>query len=154
KQRQVLKALLEIRELTGIPLIASNDCHYAKKSDHEAHDARLCISTARQIADANRLKFESHEFYFKSPAEMADLFSFAPEALENTLKVADMCNVALPMDQLLLPRYDVPQRHTQDSYLEELCAEGLKRLGKDQDLRYQQRLKYEISTIMSMGFSG
>ncbi len=154
KQRQALKALLEIHERTKIPLVATNDCHYAKKSDFDAQDARVCIATGRKLADLNRLKFESHEFYFKTPAEMAKIFDFAPQALSNTLKIAEMCHLRIPMDQLLLPHYAVPEGQTQDSYLEKLCHEGLARLGKSGKREYESRLQFELGTIKKMGFSG
>ncbi len=153
KQRQVMKALLEIHERTKLPLVVTNDCHYAKKTDFDAHDARVCISTGRKIADTNRLKFESHEFYFKTPDEMHKIFSFAPEALQNTLKIADMCHLQIPMDQLLLPIYSVPAGENQDTYLETLCHDGLKRKNRDTD-KYRERLQYELGVIKKMGFSG
>lgn len=154
KQRQVLKALLEIHEKTKIPLVATNDCHYAKKNDFEAHDARVCISTGRQLAETNRLRFETHEFYFKTPEEMAKIFHFAPESLSNTLKIGEQCHVELDMKAMHLPRYDVPEGHDQDSYLEKLCKEGLKRLGKAEEPRYKERLAFELGVIKKMGFSG
>ena len=155
KQKQALKATLEIHERTKIPLVVTNDCHYAYKNDFEAHDARVCIATGRQIADTNRLKFESHEFYFKSAAQMHELFSFAPEALQNTLRIAEMCSLKIPKDQMLLPEFDVPPGHTQDSYMEELCVKGLKeRFGGTIPEPHQERLRYELSVIKKMGFSG
>ncbi|MBI3549036.1 MAG: DNA polymerase III subunit alpha [Elusimicrobia bacterium] len=154
KQRQVLKALLEIHEKTKIPLVATNDCHYAKKNDFEAHDARVCISTGRQIAETNRLRFETHEFYFKTPDEMAKVFHFSPESIKNTLQIAESCHVELDMKSMHLPRYDVPPGHDQDSFLEHLCKEGLKRIGKTDDPRYKERLAFELSVIKKMGFSG
>ena len=154
KQRQVLKALLELHERTKIPLIGTNDCHYPYSGDWEAHDARVCISTGRKLEDVDRLKFETHEFYVKSPEQMAQVFSFAPEAVSNTLKVAEMCHLKIPMDSLLLPEYKVPDGFTQDSYLEHLCLEGLKqRLGEVTE-RYKERLNYELGVIRKMGFSG
>ncbi|MHB2026382.1 MAG: DNA polymerase III subunit alpha [Elusimicrobiota bacterium] len=154
KQRQATSELLGIAKRTGIPLIATNDCHYAHKDDFEAHDARVCISTGRKIADTDRLRFESHEFHLKTPEEMHALFSFAPEALSNTLKIAQMCNIQIPLDQTILPNFDVPEGRTQDSYLEELCFSGLKeRLGETIPLEYRERMSYEISVIRRMGFS-
>ncbi|MFH1726132.1 MAG: DNA polymerase III subunit alpha [Elusimicrobiota bacterium] len=154
RQRQVLKALLEIHERTKIPLVATNDCHYAKREDNIAHDARVCISTGKQLSDANRLRFETHEFYFKSPAEMAKLFHFAPEALANTVRIADACNLEIPMGKSILPDFPVPPGYTQDTYLEELCREGLTSLGREGDEAYRQRLAYEVSVIKKMGYSG
>jgi DNA polymerase III subunit alpha len=155
KQRQVTQALLEMNKRTGIPLVATNDCHYAVKSDHDAHDARVCIATGRKIVDTERLKFESNEFYIKSPEEMHKLFSFAPQALESTLKIAEMCNLKIPMDQMLLPEFKVPEGFTQDTYLEHLCIEGLKeRFPGGLRPDYKERLDYELGVIKRMGFSG
>jgi DNA polymerase-3 subunit alpha len=156
KQRQVTAALLELNKRTGIPLVATNDCHYWKPDDFEAHDARVCIATGRKIAEENRLKFDSHEFYIKSPEQMHKLFgSFAPSALENTLKIAEMCNLKIPMDQMLLPEFTVPQGHTQDTYLEHLCLEGLKmRYPAGVRPEVRERLDYELGVIRRMGFSG
>ena len=154
KQRQVLKALLELHERTKIPLIATNDCHYAASNEWEAHDARVCISTGRKLEDVDRLKFETHEFYVKTPEQMHKLFAFAPEALKNTLRVAEMCHLKIAMDQLLLPEFPVPQGFTQDSYLEDLCLKGLKeRMGEVRE-KYRERLNFELGVIRKMGFSG
>lgn len=155
KQKQVTAALLELNKRTGIPLIATNDCHYWKPDDFEAHDARVCIATGRKMADTERLKFDSHDFYIKSPEEMHKLFSFAPDSLTNTLKVAEMCNLKIPMDQMLLPEFKVPPGYDQDSYLEHLCLEGLKeRFPNGYRPEYAERLTYELGVIKRMGFSG
>jgi DNA polymerase-3 subunit alpha len=155
KQKQVTQALLELNKRTGIPLVATNDCHYWKPDDHEAHDARVCIATGRKMADTERLKFDSHDFYIKSPEQMHKLFSFAPESLTNTLKIAEMCNLKIPMDQMLLPEFKVPAGYDQDSYLEHLCIEGLKeRFPAGFRPEYKDRLDYELGVIKRMGFSG
>ena len=117
-QKQALKGVLEIHEKTKIPLVATNDNHYALKADALAHDAHLCISTGRLLTDAARLRFDSHEFYFKSPQEMAKTFHFSPESLSNTVRIAQMCNLEIPMDKLHLPDFPVPEGFTQDTYLE------------------------------------
>ena len=156
KQRQVTAALLELNKRTGIPLVATNDCHYWKPGDHEAHDARVCIATGKKMAEVERLKFDSHDFYIKSPEEMHKLFGgFASESLSNTLKIAEMCNVKIPMDQMLLPEFKVPPGFDQDSYLEHLCLEGLKeRFPAGVRPEYKERLAYELGVIKRMGFSG
>ena len=155
KQRQVTAALLELNKRTNIPLVATNDCHYARKSDNDAQDARVCIATGRKLADTERLKFESTEFYIKSPEEMHKLFSFAPQSLESTLKIAEMCNLKIPMDQMLLPEFKVPEGFTQDSYLEHLCIEGMRdRFPGGRPPEYKERLDYELGVIKRMGFSG
>lgn len=153
-QKNVLKALLEFNKKTQIPLVATNDCHYARKEDHVAHDARVCISTGKKISDAVRLRFDSNEFYYKNAAEMAKIFHFAPESLENTLRIAEQCNVEIPMGTSILPIFPVPQGSTQNSYLEKLCREGLNALGKSGNPAYEDRLKYELSVIIKMGFPG
>ena len=155
KQKQVTQALLELNRRTKIPLVATNDCHYWKPNDHEAHDARVCIATGRKMTDTERLKFDSHEFYIKSPEEMHKLFSFAPESLTSTLKIAEMCNLKIPMDQMLLPEFKVPAGFNQDSYLEHLCLEGLKeRFPAGFRPEHKERLDYELGVIKRMGFSG
>ena len=155
KQRQVTSALLELNRRTRIPLVATNDCHYARRDDHDAQDARVCIATGRKLADAERLKFEGTEFYIKSPEEMHQLFSFEPQSLESTLKIAEMCNLKIPMGQMLLPEFKVPEGFTQDSYLERLCREGLQeRFHGTIPPEYLGRLSYELGVIRRMGFSG
>jgi DNA polymerase-3 subunit alpha len=153
-QKQALKALLEVHDKTKIPLVATNDCHYAEKQDYVAHDARVCISTGKKLEDAVRLRFESHEFFYKSPAEMAKIFHFAPDSLKNTLEIAGKCSVDIPMGKSLLPVFPVPKGETQDSYFQKLCREGLKKLGRHKDPVYIERLEYEFSIIGRMGFSG
>ena len=156
KQRQVTSALLELNRRTRIPLVATNDCHYARRDDHDAQDARVCIATGRKLADAERLKFEGTEFYIKSPEEMSRLFDgVASEAVVNTLKIAEMCSLKIPMDQMLLPEFKVPEGFTQDSYLERLCREGLQeRFHGTIRPEYLERLNYELGVIRRMGFSG
>ncbi len=154
KQRQVTQALLELNRRTKIPLVATNDCHYFKPDDFEAHDARVCIATGRKLAETDRLKFETHEFYIKSPEQMTKLFSFAPESIASTLKIAEMCNVKIPMDQMLLPEFKVPEGYNQDSYLEHLCIEGLKERFGTLRPEHKERLDFELGVIRRMGFSG
>ncbi|MCX5797818.1 MAG: DNA polymerase III subunit alpha [Elusimicrobia bacterium] len=155
EQKQVIKAFLEVSRKTGIPLLATNDCHFVKKSDSEAQDARICIATGRRMDDDTRLHHESREYYYKSPEEMCALFSYVPEACANTLKIAGMCSLELPRDQMLLPEFQVPQGTDQDSYLEELCLLGLKERFKGEiPGTHVERLKYELGVIKRMGFSG
>ncbi|PCI40722.1 MAG: DNA polymerase III subunit alpha [Elusimicrobia bacterium] len=153
-QRTALKALLEINKKTKIPLIATNDCHYVGKNDYVAHDARVCISTGKKLAETNRLRFESHEFYYKSAAEMMKIFHFAPEAVTNTVEIAEKCNLEIPMGESILPTFPLPENYTQDSYLEKLCREGLKELGFNESGAYLKRLEYELGIITRMGYSG
>ncbi len=156
KQHQVTRALLELNKRTKIPLVATNDCHYWKPDDYEAQDARVCIATGRKLADTERLKFDSREFYIKSPDQMRRLFDgISSEACLNTLKIAEMCNLKIPMDQMLLPEFMVPEGFSQDSYLTYLCIEGLKeRFKAGIRPEYKERLEYELGVIKRMGFSG
>ncbi len=152
-QRRQNERLLELAKKTGVPLVATNDCHYLKKSDAPAHDALLCIGTGSTLVDPNRLKFSAEEFYYKSALEMAQLFPACPEAVKNTVDIAERCNVTIALDQTLLPHFDVPAGETVDSYLEKLCIEGLKRRYQRSDGPPRERLNYELSVIRKMGFS-
>ncbi len=153
-QQQATKALLEIHRRTGIPLVATNDCHYARADEAEAQDARVAIATGSKLADKARLKFESRDFYLKTADQMSRLFSFAPEAVSNTLAIAERCRLEIPMGRMLLPEFAVPEGRTQDSYLAQLCLKGLsERLG-DIPPSYKERLDFELSVIRKMGFAG
>jgi len=94
--------------VTGVPLVATNDCHYVKKDDAVAHDALLCIGTGSTLVDPNRLRFDQHEFYYNSPEEMYSLFKHCPEAVRESLKIAERCQINIKLDQMLLPHYEVP----------------------------------------------
>ena len=118
-----------------------------------AHDALLCIGTGSTLVDPNRLRFEEHEFYYKSPEEMHALFKHCPQAARETLKIAERCNVEIKLDQMLLPHYEVPAGQTADGFLEKLCLEGMQRRYGAEQVRYMERLKYELSVIRKMGFS-
>ncbi|HPU42600.1 MAG TPA: DNA polymerase III subunit alpha [Dictyoglomaceae bacterium] len=155
EQKIVNKELIELSKKLGVPLVATNDVQYLKKEDAEIHDVLLCIQTGSKIHEKNRLRFETNEFYFRSAEEMENLFSYVPEALENTLKVADKCNVELPLNNIVLPTFEVPEGETLDSYFEKLCWEGAKkRFGENLSTEVKERLEYEISVIKQMGFSG
>ncbi len=152
-QRKVDRVLQEVSKKTGIPLVATNDCHYFKKDDAFAHDVLLCIGTGKNLSDANRMKYASHEFYYKSPEEMALVFGEMPQAMNTTLDIAAMCNVELKFDRILLPQYEVPEGETMDSYLEKLCLDGIrKRYGQITPV-IKNRLDEELSVIRRMGFS-
>ncbi|MCJ7857064.1 DNA polymerase III subunit alpha [Lachnospiraceae bacterium NSJ-143] len=152
EQKIVNEALLKMSRETGIPLIASNDSHYIYKEDAESHDVLLCIQTAKTINDENRMRYEGEQFYVKSPEEMYELFSYAPEALENTYKIAQRCNVEFKFHDLKLPRFDVPEGKTTSSYLRELCYEGFKRRYPQNPQELRDRLEYELKTIEDMGY--
>ncbi|MDO5028248.1 MAG: DNA polymerase III subunit alpha [Bacillota bacterium] len=152
EQKIINKGLLQLAEDTGIELIAANDSHYLKKEDAIAHDVLLCIQTGKTINDENRMKFPSDEFYLKSPEEMHELFSYAPQALENTQKIADRCQVEIEFHKTKLPHFDTPAGYTNEEYLRKLIEEGLiKRYGLI-DQTIQDRYIYEFETIKNMGF--
>ena len=153
EQKKIINDIIRLSQETGVPLVATNDVHYIKKADARAHDALLCIQTGKTLNDENRMRFQTSEFYLKSPEEMEKLFSYIPEALENTNKIADRCNVELDFGTLHLPSFDVPEGITQDEYLEELCYEGLKKRYSTITDELEQRLNFELNTIKQMGYS-
>jgi DNA polymerase-3 subunit alpha len=155
EQRRQNDKLLELAKKTGVPLVATNDCHYLKKDDAAVHDALLCIGTGTTLAEPNRLRFSAEEFYYKSAEEMYQVFKACPQALKSTLEIAERCNLELKFDQMHLPKYDVPEGDTPDTYLEKLCQAGLKKRYGDraQAPEYQNRIQYELSVIRKMGFS-
>lgn len=152
EQRTVNEALMQLSQETKIPLVATNDIHYLKKEDAAIHDILLCIQTGKTVEEEDRLKFPTEEFYLKSPEEMKRLFYYVPEALENTMKIAEMCNLEFDFNQVHLPRYDVPQGYSAQQYLSMLCEKGLKkRYGKVTEA-LQKRLDYELGIIEDMGY--
>ena len=156
EQKFVNQGLMRISAETGIPLIATNDCHYLYKEDAEAHDVLICIQTQKIVTDDDRMKYEGGQFYVKSPGEMKEIFHYIPEAIENTEKIAERCNVEIEFGKYHLPEYPVPEGYTALSYLNRLCADGFKaRYGGvigDEENELRARLKYEIDTISNMGF--
>lgn len=152
EQKFVNRGILNIAKETGIPLIATNDSHYTYKEDAEAHDILLCIQTQKTIYDEDRMKYDGGQFYVKSPEEMSELFSYIPEAIENTGEIAERCNVEIEFGKYHLPKYPVPDNYTALEYLMKLCEEGLNDRYKDVDDTLRERLKYEIDTINNMGF--
>lgn len=152
EQKIINKGLLELSKDTGIDLIAANDSHYLKKEDSIAHDVLLCIQTGKTVNDENRMRFPSNEFYLKSPEEMYELFSYVPEALANTQKIADRCKVELEFHKTKLPHFESPSGYTNEEYLKTLIEDGLvKRYGLINS-EIEERYKYEFSTIKNMGF--
>jgi len=152
-QKRQNEKLIELSKKMGVPLVATNDCHYVKKEDAAAHDALLCIGTGSTLVDPNRLKFDEHEFYYKSPEEMHALFSHCPEATRETLKIAERCHINIKLDQMLLPHYEVPAGQTADGFVEKLCLEGMQQRYGAEQVKHMERLKYELSVIRKMGFS-
>ncbi|KXZ40456.1 DNA-directed DNA polymerase III (polc) [Alkalithermobacter thermoalcaliphilus JW-YL-7 = DSM 7308] len=152
EQKQVNLNLIKLSKELNIPLVATNDVHYVDKEDAKVHDILLCIQTGKTLKDENRMKFESDQFYLKSQEEMYDLFSNVPSALENTVKIANMCNLEFDFNQIHLPRYDVPDGYTPSTYLRKLCQDGLKERYKDISKQLLDRLNYELTTIENMGY--
>ena len=153
EQKDANEALAALSRGTGIPLVASNDLHYLNREDAEAHDVLLCIQTGKTVNDENRMRFTGEEFYLKSAAEMAETFHAYPEALENSRKIADACNVEFKFGELFLPAYSIPEGFDDNAYLEKLCREGLNRRYPEITSELEERLIYELSVIKKMGYA-
>lgn len=151
-QRIVNSGVMRLSNETGIPMVVTNDSHYIKAADAEAHDILLCIQTGKIVTDRDRMRYEGGQYYLKSAQEMAELFPYAAEALENTNKIADMCNVEIVFGEQKLPQYDVPSGYDAYSYLKELCYKGLKKRYDSVTPSLVERLDYELNTIKNMGF--
>ena len=152
EQKLVNSQLIKLSKETGIPLVATNDAHYLRKEDARAHEILLCIQTGKSINDEDRMKFPSDDFYVKSPEEMEEFFVNIPEAISNTVKIAEMCNVELEFGKLHLPKFSVPDDKDAYEYLKELCYEGLKRQYGENFEDKIERLEYELSVIKQMGY--
>jgi DNA polymerase-3 subunit alpha len=153
-QKPLNDELVRIGKEMGISWVATNDSHYTHKADASAHEVLLCINTGSELSDPNRFKFDSDEFYLKTPEEMHAKFAAWAGACENTLEVAERCNVGLELGNLLLPRYEVPDGYTLDRYLEELVGEGLGRRYGEVTPEVRERAEYELRVIGDMGFAG
>ncbi len=153
-QKPLNDELVKLGQELGIPWVATNDSHYTHKADAAGHEVLLCINTGSELSDPKRFKFDSDEFYLKTPEEMAKAFARWPGACENTLEVADRCNVEISMGNLLLPRYEVPTGETLETYLEKLVADGLKKRYSEVNREVTERAEYELKTIEQMGFAG
>ncbi len=153
EQQRINPDIIRISKETGIPLVATNDSHYIEKADSVTHKILLCIQTNHTVNDENKLEFKTDEFYLKSEQEMKALFEDAPEAIDNTGKIAQRCNVEFEFGVRKLPRFDVPGNRDHYEYFREKCYEGLYRhYGKTPDPAVIQRLEYELSTVKRMGF--
>ena len=151
-QRKVNAGILRMRDELGIPIICTNDCHYIGRDDVESHDILLCIQTGKKVSDTDRMRYEGGQYYLKSEEEMRQLFGYAPDALENTAKIAARCNVEIEFGVRKLPKYDVPDNLTSWEYLQKLCEEGFAKRYPSGDESLRERLRYELDTIHSMGF--
>jgi len=152
EQAQVNAMLLRLSKETGVELVVTNDIHYTSREDAIAHDVLLCIQTGRTMKDENRMRFEGEEFYVKSEEEMRELFKYAPEAVDNTQKIADRCNVEIEFGNTKLPHFEVPVGFTSTTYLRTLCENGLKERYPDDDGTLKVRLDYELGVIERMGY--
>ena len=155
-KEQVLanQRLVQLARKLDIPLVATNDAHYLKKEDAYNHEILLCIQTGKRMSDEDRMRFESDELYVKSPEEMIEFFSAFPDAIENTVKIADKCNVEFEFGNTILPNYDVPPEfETHYDFLEKLCYDGLKkRYGENLSEEVIKRAEYELGIIKKMGY--
>ncbi len=152
EQQNVNQQLLRMHQETGIPLVATNDVHYTYAEDEKPHDILLCLQTGKKLSDEDRMRYEGGQYYVKSPEEMAELFPYALEALENTHKIAERCHVEIEFGVTKLPKFDVPEGYTSWEYLNKLCFEGLNRLYDPVTNELEERLNYELSTIKNMGY--
>ena len=158
-QRVANDGLLDIHKKLGIPLAGTNDCHYLKKEDAHPHDLMLCLQTGKTINEPNRMKFDTDQLYVKSTDEIAAEFKELPEAVANTVRIAEACNLELALNQTHLPQYKVPDGYTRETYVEHLAKEGLAARLKERPssipaMAYEVRLKEELTIICSMGFAG
>ncbi len=154
EQKEVTPVLADMAKELGIGLVATNDVNYLRREDSIPHDVRLCIQTGPILEEENRMRFSTDEFFLKSDEEMKSVFPEYPEALSNTVAIAQRCNVELDLGRTLLPEYDVPKGKTLDQYLEELCREGIDRRYPDVTPVVEARLDHELGVIRKTGFSG
>lgn len=154
EEQEALPILKEVAKKLGIKTVATNDCHYEKQEDWEAHDVNLCISTTTTLNDPRRMKMTTHDLYFKSPDEMYALFAHTPEALTSTLEIAEKCNLQFPKHGSILPNFDIPPQYKDSKeYFKALCREGLKKkMHGHVPPEYEKQLEFEFDVIIKMGF--
>jgi DNA polymerase III subunit alpha len=152
-QKGINATLAEIAQATGLPLVATGDVHYLRHEDARAHEALLCIQSGDTLANPNRWRFETDQFYFKSPEEMAQDFADYPEALRRTLEIAERCSLSIELGVIRLPRFPTPDARDAFDYLVELCEKGLQKRYGTVTPELQERLKFELKTIREMGFA-
>ncbi|MDC7292451.1 DNA polymerase III subunit alpha [Butyrivibrio sp. DSM 10294] len=152
EQRTVNNYLLALSQELDIPLVATNDCHYTYADDAEAHDLLLCIQTGKKVTDEDRMRYEGGQYYVKSEEEMRHLFPYAQQAIDNTQKIADRCNVEIEFGVTKLPHYEVPEGYDSWTYLNKLCDDGLAERYPEDDGTLRKRLDYELSVIQKMGY--
>ena len=152
EQEIVNQQLVRMSSETGIELVCTNDVHYTYAEDAGSHDILLCIQTGKKVQDEDRMRYEGGQYYVKSEKEMAALFPYAPQALENTKKIGDRCHVEIEFGVTKLPKYDVPDGYTSWEYLNKLCWEGLEEKYHPVTEELKERLTYELNTIKTMGY--
>ena len=152
EQKQVNQSLLRMSREMGIELVATNDVHYTYAEDVKPHDILLCLQTGKRLSDEDRMRYEGGQYFVKSPEEMATLFPYAPEALENTYKIAQRCNVEIEFGVTKLPKYDVPEGYTSWEYLNKLCWDGFAERYPEDTGKLKDQLTYELSIIQKMGY--
>ena len=152
-QRPVNQGLQRLARELDLPMVITNDAHYLRKEDADMQDVLLCIQTGKSVDDLNRMRFETQEFYLKSEQELRELFPGCDQAFENTVKIAQMCNVEFTFHEYHLPAYPVPEGYTNEEYFRKLCYEGFRERYPDAPEAYKQRMEYEINVISSMGYT-
>ena len=152
EQKMVNQGLLRLSQETGLELVATNDVHYTFAEDAKAHDILLCIQTGKKVTDEDRMRYDGGQYYCKSEEEMRKLFPYAQEAIDNTHKIAERCNVEIEFGVTKLPKYEVPEGFDSWTYLNHLCREGFKTRYPDDDGTLSRRLDYELGVIKTMGY--
>ena len=151
-QKTVNQGLMRMSRELSMDLVATNDIHYILAEDAAAHDILLCIQTGKKVSDENRMRYEGGQYYVKSEEEMRALFPYAQEAIDNTHKIAERCNVEIEFGVTKLPKYEVPEGYDSWSYLNKLCQDGMEKRYPDDDGTLQKRLSYELGVIHNMGY--
>ncbi len=154
EQRRLNEQLLRLAPETGLPLVVTNDLHYVRQEQSEAHDVLLCVGTGNNLDTPNRLRFDTPQFYVKSAAQMAALFPDQLDAIRNSRRIAEMTDVSLPLNQLRIPHFPVPEGETVESWLRKECQAGLTRRYGEVTQALQDRLDYELGVIIAMGYAG
>ena len=165
EQQRVNEVFLKLGKEHGVPLVATNDCHYLNREDSRVHDVLLCIQTGKTVQDQDRMKFSTDQLYVKSPQEMVEAFSHYPEAIENTVRIAERCNVELPLGEHHMPVYTLPEDQSAEEILRTMAWQGLEErfsqfrgnnpdFDAEQETRYRKRLEVELDVIEKMGFPG
>ena len=152
EQKPVNQGVMRLHRETGLPLVVTNDAHYLRREDAEMQDVLLCIQTGKTVDEPNRMKFQTEEFYLKSEEELRELFPNCPEAFENTVKIAERCNLEFVFNEYHLPSFPVPEGYTNEEYFRKLCYDGFRERYSQPPESYVDRLEYEIGVISRMGY--